>query len=304
LSIPAALDAHRQRLSVLNLSGWTAVGAASPGPSTGGGLAARFAQTGNPGFLRPPQPSDRRALPVLADPRTAAAAGPGGRLPLTIDGQPVRAQVVGVLRRFPTLSADAAGFLVADEPTLAATLDAQQPGQGRPDELWLSSEHPGRLRAALATARLAQLQSSFRVDIERALRDDPVARAVLGTLIAAAAAALALALAGLQAVLVGAVRDARLEDDLAGLGVGPRGLRLELRMRLATAAVTGALGGIAVAVLLTGLAVAGVGSALGTTRPAVVAVVPVGVLGLWVLVALVALALISWAATVSPRRVA
>jgi hypothetical protein len=209
---------------------------------------------------------------------------------------------VGVLRRFPTLPSDASGFVVADEPTLAATLDAQQPGQGRPDELWLSSNHPGRLRAALSSGRLAQLQSSFRGDIERALRGDPVARAVLGTLIAAAAVALALALVGLQAVLVGAARDARLEGDLAALGVGPRGLRTELRLRLATAAVAGTAGGIAVGVLLTGLAVAGVGSALGTTRPTVIAVVPVSVLALWVLAALGALALTGWVATVGARR--
>jgi hypothetical protein len=211
---------------------------------------------------------------------------------------------VGVLRRFPTLPSDAAGFLIADEPTLAAALDAQQPGQGRPDELWMSSRHLGRLRAALGAGRLAQLQGSFRTDIERALRDDPVARAVLGMLIAAAAVALALALAGLQTVLVGAARDARLERDLAGLGVGPRGLRAELRMRVATAAVTGAVAGIAVAVLLTGLAVAGVGSALGTSRPSVIAVVPVGVLALWVLAALAALGLTGWASTLSARSTA
>jgi hypothetical protein len=300
--VPVALDGRHRRLAALNVGDWTAVGAASPDPAPGGELVARFDQTGNPGFLRPPQPSDRRALPVLADPRTAAATGPGGRLPLTIDGHSVRAQVVGVLRRFPTVSADAAGFVVADEPALAAALDAQQPGQGRPDELWLSSDRLDRLRAALANGRLAQLDSAFRVDIERALRNDPVARAVIGTLIGAALVALALALAGLQAVLVGAVRDARLEDDLAGLGVGPRGLRAELRMRLATAAVTGTLGGIAVAVLLTGLTVAGVGSALGTSRPSVIAVVPVGVLALWMLVALAALGLISWAATLSTRK--
>lgn len=301
LGIPAALDSHHRRLAALSVRGWRAIGAASAASSGSGGLVAQFAQSGNPGLLRPAQPSDRRALPVLADPQTAAAAGPGGRLPLTIDGQPVPAEVVGVLRRFPTLPSDAAGFVVADEPTLAATLDARQPGQGRPDELWLSSDHLDRVRAALASGKLAQLQGSFRVDIERALRDDPVARAVLGALIAAAAVALALALAGLQAVLLGAVRDARLERDLAGLGVGPRGLRSELRMRLATAALTGSVAGVAVAVLLTGLAVAGVGSALGTSRPAVIAVVPVGVLALWVLAALVSLLLIGWAATTGSR---
>jgi hypothetical protein len=207
-----------------------------------------------------------------------------------------------VLRRFPTLSSNAAGFVIADQRTLAATLDAYQPGQGRPDELWLSSSDLGPLRAALSRGRLAQLHGSFRVDIERALLDDPVARGVLGTLIAAAAVALALAIAGLQAVLLGAARDGRLEVDLAGLGVGPGGLRAELRMRLATAALTGVLAGAAVAVLLTGLAVSGVGSVLGTARPAVVEVVPAGVLALWALAALSALVLTGWLATSKSGR--
>ena len=115
LGVPVALDSRHRRLADLNVGRWTAVGAASLAASPRGELVARFAQTGNPGLLRPPQPSDRRVLPVLADPRTAAAAGPGGRLPLTVDGAPVKAQLVGVLRRFPTLSPDAAGFVVADE---------------------------------------------------------------------------------------------------------------------------------------------------------------------------------------------
>jgi hypothetical protein len=50
--------------------------------------------------------------------------------------------VVGVLSRFPTLDSDAAGFVIANEATLAAALDAQLPGQGRPDELWISTGIP------------------------------------------------------------------------------------------------------------------------------------------------------------------
>jgi hypothetical protein len=303
LGAPTALDGRGRELAVLRLDAWKGFGAAGGGrPAPGGGLVVQFVQSGDSGVLRPAQPSDRRPLPVLVDPRTAAAAGPGGALPLSIDGLPVRAHVVGVLRRFPTLPSDAAGFIVADEAVLTATLDALQPGQGRPDELWISTAHLGRLREALAGVRFAPLQSSFRADVERSLSGDPVARGVLGTLIAAAAVALALALAGLQAVVLGAARNARLEGDLAGLGVGPRGLRAELRFRLATAAVSGVAAGIAVAVLLTGLAVAGVGSTLGTSRPSVIAVVPLGALALWIVVALGGLSLIGWLATSSPRR--
>jgi hypothetical protein len=83
--------------------------------------------------------------------------------------------VVGVLNRFPTLPADSAGFLIADQTTLAAALDAQLPGQGRPDELWISTGDPARLRAALGSGALAQLDSSFRADIDHQLQDAPVA---------------------------------------------------------------------------------------------------------------------------------
>ena len=78
---------------------------------------------------------------MLTDPQTAAAAGPDGRIALTVDGLPVVARVAGVLSRFPTLAGQA-GFVVADEATLAAALDAQLPGQGLPDELWISTAHP------------------------------------------------------------------------------------------------------------------------------------------------------------------
>src|SRR5207344_2617365 len=106
-----------------------------------------FTMSGEPGVLRPAQPTDTRPVPVLADPQTAASAGPGGSIVLTVDGLPVTGRVVGVLSRFPTLPADSAGFVVADEATLAAALDAQLPGQGRADELWIGTGHLAGLRA-------------------------------------------------------------------------------------------------------------------------------------------------------------
>ena len=86
---------------------------------------------------------------MLADPRAAAAATAAGQIALTVDGLPVNAHVVGVLRRFPTIASGDAGFIVADEATLAAALDASLPGQGRADELSIDTARPGALRAAL-----------------------------------------------------------------------------------------------------------------------------------------------------------
>ncbi|HUE26489.1 MAG TPA: hypothetical protein VMP89_06915, partial [Solirubrobacteraceae bacterium] len=218
-----ALSQTGHVLLAASLGTWRAVGAAAPaGPgSSTAGAAVTFDTTGQPGVVRPQQPSDTRPVPVLADPQTAASAGPAGRLSLTVDGLPVLARVVGELRRFPTLAPDAAGFVVADGATLSAALDAQLPGQGRSDELWLSSADPGRLRAALERPPLSALSSSFRADIEQQLRTTPLARGVLGTLIAASAVAAALAMVGLLLALLGPGRDQAVERDLREQGIGP-----------------------------------------------------------------------------------
>jgi hypothetical protein len=213
---------------------------------------------------------------VLVDPQTAAAAGPGGRIALTVDGLPVIARVVGVLDRFPTVDPDSGGFVIADETTLAAALDAQLPGQGRPDELWISTGHLAQVRAALEAGPLAQLDSSFRVDLDQQLRDAPVARGVFGTLIAATVLSVLLAVIGLLTALLGGARDERAEADLTEQGIGPRGLRAELRVRLALASGLGVIAGLGIAVLLTRLAVASVRAAgtVADPRPPVLTVVP------------------------------
>jgi hypothetical protein len=272
------------------LGAWRGVGAAATtesattGPATSGAVAiASFSASGTPGVLRPAQPTDALPVPVLADPQTAASAGPDGRIALTVDGLPVIARVVGVLSRFPTLADDSAGLVVADEATLSAALDAQLPGQGRPDELWISTGHLPRLRAALDSGPLAQLDSSFRVDLDHQLRDAPVARGVLGTLIAAAALSVVLAVVGLLTALLGGARDERASADLSEQGVGPHGLRAELRVRLALASVLGVIVGLGIAVLLTRLAVASVRAAgtVADPSPPVLTVVPWAELAAW-----------------------
>jgi hypothetical protein len=300
-----ALQAGGRSLLRVPLGAWRGVGAAAtPAPAStapaGTGVASvTFTASGTPGVLRPAQPADTHPVPVLADAQTAAAAEPGGRIALTVDGLPVIARVVGVLSRFPTLPSDAAGFVVADEATLAAALDAQLPGQGRADELWIGTGHPDRLRAALGSGPLAQLDASFRLDLEHQLRDAPVARGVLGTLIAATVLSVVLAVVGLLAALFGAARDGRVESDLREQGVGPRGLRAELRVRLTLVSVLGVVAGLAIAVLLTRLAVASVRSvgAVASPRPPVVTVVPWAALAAWGAGTLAVLAIAGWLAT-------
>jgi hypothetical protein len=298
---PLSVLAARGPSLPVPLGAWRGVGAAATtGPPASGAVAiVGFSATGTPGVFRPAQPADTLPVPVLADPQTAASAGPDGRIALTVDGLPVVARVVGVLGRFPTIEGEEAGFVVADEATLAAALDAQLPGQGRPDELWISTGHLARLRAALDGGTLTQLDSSFRVDLDHQLLDAPVARGVLGTLIAATALSVVLAVVGLLTALLGGARDERASRDLSEQGVGPRGLRAELRVRLALASVLGVIVGLGIAVLLTRLAVASVRAAgtVADPSPPVVTVVPWAELAAWGAGALAVLALAGALAT-------
>jgi hypothetical protein len=295
------LQASGRSLLRVPLGAWRGVGAAATAAPAGGSTVAivTFAASGTPGVVRPAQPTDTHPVPVLADPQTAASAGPDGRIALTVDGLPMTARVVGVLSRFPTLPSDSAGFLIADETTLAAALDAQLPGQGRADELWISTRDLPRLRAALGSGVLAQLDSSFRADIDHQLQDAPVARGVLGTLIAATALSMLLVVIGFLTTLLGGTRDERVESDLEEQGVGPRGLRAELRVRLALVSVLGVIAGLGIAALLTQLAVASVRAAgtVADPRPPVVTVVPWVALAAWGAGTFAVLALAGWMAT-------
>ncbi len=285
-------------IRTMAITRWRAVGAAAAGTGTDMTAVFNFGTSGTPAVIRPVQPSDARPVPVLADPRTAAAAGPGGQLALTVDDLPVSARVVGTLRRFPTIPTDEGGFVVADEATLGSALDAQLPGQGGADELWVSTTHPARLRAELGTAPLAPLDTTFRGDVEHQLRSAPIARGVLGTLVAAAALAAVLAVLGLLTALLGGARDERIERDLDQQGLGPRALRADIRLRLAIASVLGVCFGLAVAVLLTRLAVASVRAGTVTTpQPPLVTIVPWAQLIASGAGAIAVLLLVGWLAT-------
>jgi hypothetical protein len=264
-----------------DIGAWRGVGAASSGPGgTADAAAIVFQTSGFPGVVRPSQPSDRLALPVLADPGTAAAAGPGGRIGLTVDNLPIQARVVGVIKRFPTVAAGAAGVIVADQQALSDALEPQP------------------LRAALGQGRLAQLNSSFRTAIATGLRHEPLVSGVIGTLLIAGAVGGALAVLGLLVVVGGPFRDRSIERDLEAQGLGPRGLRRELRLRLGLASVLGVWPGLLVAVLIDRLAVSTVGATeSGTPQPPLVTVVPwVELVGLGAAITALCL-LLGWMAT-------
>lgn len=271
-----ASDSRRHVVMRHDLAGWRGVGAASSTSATGAGEASVVFQTsGFPGVIRPVQPTDYRPLPVLADPATAAAAGPGGRIGLTVDNLPVQARIVGVVHRFPTIAPGAVGVIVADQSAMSDALDAQLPGQGRTDELWISTTRPRALETALGNDALTQLSASFREEIETGLRHQPLASGVMGTLLVAAAAGAVLAVLGMLLVVGGPFRDRGSERDLEAQGMGPLALRRELRVRLAFASLLGVWPGLLIAVLIDRLAVAVVGATeSGAPQPPLVTVVP------------------------------
>jgi hypothetical protein len=300
LGTVAFLNTAGSAIARVSPAAWRGAGAASGSRSVSGGeVSVRFTDSGQPGIVRPLQPSDARPVPVLVDPVTAAAAGLGATLALTVDGEPVAARVAGVVRRFPTVPAGSAGVVVADEHTLAAALDAALPGQGRADELWISSRDLAPLRAALATPALVSLQAQYRQTIARGLRDAPVARAVLGTLIAAAALSGTLAILGLLAALLGPGRDGRAENDLIDQGASPRAVRAQLRLQAVIASTLGVAAGAVIAVVLARLAVTTIRAVadLAQGAPPLITVDPAAELIAWSAAGLVSLAAAAWLGT-------
>lgn len=205
-------------------------------------LATRF---------RPRQPTDESPVAVIASPSVAAAAGPGGELALRIAGESVVVRVAAVAERFPGARED---FVVADRVLLGAAVNAARPGTAVPNEVWLRAEDERRreeLAGELARSPFDVLAVDSRAELERSLRDDPLARGTLLTLLAAALVALGLALVGVLLGVASDVRDERGElDDLEAQGAGPALLRRVVRLRSFVVVGVGLAGGLLTATLL------------------------------------------------------
>jgi hypothetical protein len=199
-------------------------------------------------FVRPRQPTDGRPLPAVVSPRMAELAGPDRLLGVVTNGEPVVFRVAAVARRFPGIpQSQTSDFVVADRSTLESALNTSTPGSGFPSELWLDvppsrlAEVEGRMRKPPFTV----LSVASRSGLEHSLRSEPVSRAALAMLEAAALTAVVLALLGL---VLGAVSERRDEAaelfDLEAQGIPPAGLRRQLRLRASIAGLAGAVGGL------------------------------------------------------------
>ncbi|MFL5919736.1 MAG: hypothetical protein ACJ75Q_11515 [Gaiellaceae bacterium] len=222
-------------------------------------------------YVRPRQPTDGFALPAVVSPRMAQLAGSDRLLGVVTNGEPIVFRVAAVARRFPgVLENETSDFVVADRPALETALNASAPGSGFPTELWLGVD-PSRRAAVEARLRkppFTALSASSRAQVERSLRHEPVARAALAMLEAAALTAVVLALLGL---VLGAISERRDEAaelfDLEAQGVAPASLRRQLRLRASMAGLAGALGGLVTGLVLSLLVVRFVQLTANATAP-------------------------------------
>jgi hypothetical protein len=249
------------RFGVLRVDGHPVARAFAGWVGTGGisGKASDLGYVLTPdrsGVFRPRQPTDGKPLPVVVTPGVAAAAGPHGIVPLSVEGETIAARIVGIVQRFPSLVGDA---VVADLDQSSTRLDTRSPGLGTPDELWVSS----------ATAPDApELSVASRADTLARLQADPLARGALLTLAGTAAVSLLLALLGLVLAVVGDVRDERGElFDLEAQGASPATIRTHLRLRALLVAAFGVAGGIALGAVLSALVISLVSVTASAAEP-------------------------------------
>ena len=247
-----------------DFSAWTGTGGITPV----GSARLRYVVTGNAvARFRARQPTDGRPVPVAVTRTLAAAAGPGGILPIEVGSGTITGRVVATARRIPTIDGDA---VLADASTIAAALAADAPGAGAPNEAWLDAPRgaAARLDGALLRPPFDVLAVTSRRELLADLRSEPMARGTLLTLTGAALVELGLALVGLLLGVVADVRDERGElFDLEAQGAQPSTLRAHLRLRSGFVAGFGLVGGIATGAVLAALIVALVTLTAGAVSP-------------------------------------
>ncbi len=240
------------------MSGWVGRAGATVRGATGALRVDYQLGTGRQPVLRPPHAIDRDPLPVLASRDIAEAVGVGGDLVVSAGGErgvPVR--VVAAASRFPTLGGTGS-FVVADARGLETSLDALEPGAGRPNELWVdgASGRPAAVLARLDEPPFTRLETTTNAAVRERIQADPLARGALWTLWSVVGIALALGIAALALASATDLRDERRElADLQAQGLARRTLRHQLRLRGVVPLTLGTLGGAVLGLVLVSLVV-------------------------------------------------
>jgi hypothetical protein len=274
------------------LAGWIGTG----GVRNDGGTVHYLLNRAADSILRPREPLEGSAVPVIVSPAIARAAGLDGTLPLHVGDRTVLAQVVGIARYFPSVDGQ---LVVADLPTWLVAANTVEPGTTVPSELWLDA--PADAAQQLARRPFSVLDVTSQRATAAKLRGDPLARGALALLLVTGIVAALLAAVGLLLTVVGDLRDESGElYDLEAQGATPRDLRRHLLLRAAIVAVLGLAGGVVAGAVVSALVV----SVVTVTAGAGVALPPLQLTVDWRLagLALAALALVSVLAVLLATR--
>ena len=216
----------------------------------------------SPGFV--PR-ADLDPLPVAADPVTAAGAQ-NGIVSVTVSGLTLRARVVAVLPRMPTIGSR---FLLADRASVAAILDRSAPGTATVSQVWISAPASAMpaLASALSTPPTSKATVYLRGQIKGLLAADPVATRSAVLLEMAGVIALLMAMTAM-AMSVHVDQQDSAADHLAWEvdGLGPPAIRRVLFVRVCAVIGLGVPLGAFAGIALTGTAVALIGVGAGGTN--------------------------------------
>jgi hypothetical protein len=207
-------------------------------------------------------------VPAMVSPDVAAQAS-GGDLLLRLDsGATIGVRPIARARLFPGMTGS---FAVADAGRLFRAINAETPGSALPNEVWLrlrpGADEPAVLRA-LGSPPFRLASAASRSGIERALEDDPLSRSVVWALLAASVLGLALGALGLVLSVAAELGDESGElRELEALGLRPRALRRQIRLRAALVAGIAVFFGLAGGVGLTRLITELVTVTANATRP-------------------------------------
>ena len=228
---PAPTTGGQRSRWAATTTGWPSTGSRRTSDRDGATLTGTLTRGSSRAASVPAQPSDEQPLAVIASPAWPRPPGRAASCALRIAGEQVVARVAAVAERFP-----GAQRRTSSSPT--ARCSARRSTPHGPASRCRTRSGSGRRRAGAARARCASsarppfnvLSVESRDELERSLRDDPLARGTLLTLLAAALVALGLALVGVLLGVVSDVRDERGElDDLEAQGARPALLRRVVR---------------------------------------------------------------------------
>jgi hypothetical protein len=199
-------------------------------------------------FVRFLAPGDTEHPGAIVSPEVAAAADDRGLVAVALPAGFLAVHVDGVARHFPTLDGP---FVVLDRDAMFQLANALRPGGAETNELWIDSNARTATRAALRRGPFRALQLRERASLEHELRSDPLARATLAVVLAAALEALLVAVLGAILLLgVGSGEQQADLDDLEEQGLPPSELRAHLRLRAVLIIAVGLLAGIVAGVAL------------------------------------------------------